>query len=161
MMSSMAVAPAGSPSPTTTTTSAPPQPVSVSGTATGVSDLINYFGCDGRGYDFVSSGTFDLAYFGQGTYSYRFCTDNLLPSWNLEGTFEFSPSGGGLIRGSISGSQRLAGHIQSSITFTIEEGVGPFEGLSGSLLWEGTHRITATQHTEDSDIVSGSVFVPA
>jgi hypothetical protein len=110
----------------------------------------------------TSSGTFDLTYLGTGSYSYSYCTDNVIPSFALQGTFEFSPSSGGPVRGSVEGTQTLSGlGLASSLIFTIEEGVGSFEGLTGSLHWEGTHLLTASGHTEDTEVITGALMPPA
>jgi hypothetical protein len=161
IMSSVDVSPkAGSPPPTSTTPS-PPGPISVTGTAAGVSD-VGGLSCTSPGFPVMSSGTFDLTYLGAGRYSYSYCTDNVLPSFGLHGTFEFSPSSGGLVRGSVEGTQTLAGlGLQSSLTFTVEEGVGPFQGLTGSLHWEGTHLLTTSGHTDDREVITGTLLPQA
>ena len=160
LMSSVSVSPeAGSPPPSSTTPStSPPAPISVTGTAAGVSD-VGGLSCSAPGFPVRSSGTFDLTYLGTGSYSYSYCTDNVLPSFGLQGTFEFSPSSGGLVRGSVEGTQTLAPlGLKSSLTFTVEEGLGPFQGLTGSLHWEGTHRLTASGHTDDTEVITGTLL---
>lgn len=154
--------PAGTPPPSSTTTStSPPIPISVTGTATGVSN-VGGLTCTYPGFPVISSGTFDLTSLGTGSYSYSYCTDNVLPSFGLRGTFEFSPSSGGLVRGSVEGTQTLASlGLASSLTFTIEEGVGSFQGLTGSLHWEGTHLLTASGHTDDTEVITGTLLPQA